>query len=73
MYVIDCKFIMSDQKKYINFSEIYRKAYPDLQKEKHLWVVVVAVLVVVVEGGCSKVLNVHREVDGGLIKSNKCK
>ena len=30
---------MAEQKKYINFIEMYRKAYPDLQKERQWWVV----------------------------------
>ena len=29
-YIIDRKYIMIDQKKYIHFTEMYRKAYPDL-------------------------------------------
>ena len=32
--ITDRKYIMIDQKKYIHFIEMYRKSYPDLQKEK---------------------------------------
>ena len=31
VYIIDRKYIMTEQKKYIHFIEMYRKAYPDLQ------------------------------------------
>ena len=34
------KLDIFDQKKYINFIEMYRKVYPDLPKEKHRLVVV---------------------------------
>ena len=33
-------YILTDQKKYINFIEMYRKAYPGLKKEKYGLVVV---------------------------------
>lgn len=34
MYIIDYKYIITEQKKYINFTEMYRKAYPELKKKK---------------------------------------
>ena len=41
LYIIEIfKLDIFDQKKYINFIEMCRKAYPDLQKEKHRLVVV---------------------------------
>ena len=51
LYIIDCKYIMSDQKKYNNFMEIYRKAYPDLQKGKQWWLVMVVVVEWLLGGG----------------------
>ena len=51
LYIIDCKYIMADQKKYNNFMEIYRKAYPDLQKGKQWWLVMVVVVEWLLGGG----------------------
>lgn len=35
MYIIDYKYIITEQKKYINFTEMYRKAYPELKKKNN--------------------------------------
>ena len=34
MYIIDRKYIIIDQNRYIHFIEMYGNAYPDLQKRK---------------------------------------
>ena len=34
MYIIDRKYIIIDQNRYIHFIEMYGNAYPDLQKKK---------------------------------------